>query len=244
MSKIAFSAIVNDIRGKMGTDVFGRYRGGPTGRVKKAPRNPKTAAQRAIRGYLSRASKLYESFSAAQNASWEAYGATITRHNPVTGGTYTSSGITAFCELAVKFLQNNPNGVIPLTPPNSEFLGDSITLTAAPGTGKVTFSASGANSPGVVTELLLQKINSPNRKPNPNAYKSMMFKVFPTSPLTQDITVTAGYYVAAYRFVKITTGQATDLTPLNVQAVTFSVEESEPQFEAAAPAKSPLKKAA
>ena len=67
--------------------------------------------------------------------------------------------------------------------------------------GAITFTASAANTTGVVTELLLQPLASANRRPARNAYKHARFATFTAADLEATLTVPAGYYAAAYRFV-------------------------------------------
>ncbi|MBS1712697.1 MAG: hypothetical protein JST30_00020 [Armatimonadetes bacterium] len=224
MANIAYSALVNAVRGKIGTVVFMNAKSGPTARVKAGVRNPKSLAQRAVRGYLSKAAKTFEGLTSAQADAWNAYGAGQVRHNPVTGETYPLSGISAYVELAVKFLQLTPTGTLPVTPPATDFTGDTITLTATAGTGQITLTASGASQLGVTCEVLLQKLPGRNRKPNPDGYVHAAFKLFASGSLDLVVPVPPGFYAAAYRFVKNTTGQATDLVALPVQTVTLMVE--------------------
>lgn len=224
IARLAYSSIVNEVRGKMGTDVYSKSRSGPTARVKGSVHNPKTGAQRTVRGNLRSASKAYKNMSTSQAAEWQAYGETIIRHNPLTGGTYTSAGINAFVELATKFLQLNPTGTIPMTPPTTEFVGDTITVSAESETpGQIEFTATAPNASGVTTELLIQQLPSQNREPNPNGYKHAGWKAFASGGLTTTVNVTSGYYAVAYRFVKTATGQATDLIEIPLVTVGFSV---------------------
>ncbi len=225
MAKLSFSAVVEQVRGKVGTVVFSEARNGASLRIKSSVKNPKTNAQRAVRKYLSRSAKTFEGLSLAQAALWNAYGETQQRTDPVTGKTYTLSGINAFVELAIKFLQVQPNGTIPLGPPNTEFSGDTVTVTATAGVGQVLFSGSGPNALGVTTEFLVQRLPARNRKPDPNGYVSAGFKALGTGNLDFVATVTPGVYAVAYRFVRVATGQASEIEPLPLQTVTFSVEE-------------------
>lgn len=241
MAKVAYSTVVNEASGKAGTVVWRKHRSGPNFSVRVSPKNPDTAAQRAVRGYLSKAAKTFEGMTPAQVAVWDAYGETIVRHNPLTGGTYTSTGIAAFIELTVKFLQNNPGGTIPLVPPSSEFTGDSITVTASAGTGVVTFTASAPNSAGVMTELLLQKLPNTHREPSKNGYRSMQFFNFAVGVLTRNVSVPAGFYAAGYRFVKASTGQATPMVALPVQTVALSMAKGGAPSSAKPKAKKPAK---
>lgn len=74
------------------------------------------------------------------------------------------TAINVFVALATRSLQATPDGTIPTFPPDGTFEGDAITLPTAPdpaGAG-ITFTASGANAPDVVTEILLQRLPTPN----------------------------------------------------------------------------------
>src|SRR5882724_10228675 len=139
--------------------------------------------------------------TAAQAAAWGNYASGQTKSDPRTGKSYHPSAITAFTALASKFLQVTPGGTIPLTPPATSFGGDTITLTAAGGAAKVTFTASGGNGTNIYTELLLQPLKSANRKPQPGGYRTKMFFSFSLGSPSQIVTVPAGWYVPAYRFV-------------------------------------------
>lgn len=227
MANIAYSAMLQEARGKMGTVVFTAAKNGPTARVKASVKNPKTASQRTVRAYLTRAAKTFKGFTTAQYNAWNAFGATQVRSNPITGETYTLSGISAFVELTTKFLQVSPNGTIPLAPPTSDFTGDTVTVTATAGVGQVTFTGSSPNGSGITTELLLQRLPSRNRKPNPEGYVSAGFRAFAPGSLEFVATVPAGFYAAGYRFVRTATGQATDIVALPVQTVTLSVEQGD-----------------
>jgi hypothetical protein len=214
MAKVAYGANVSNIRGKVGTDVFTRARNGPTMRIRARPKNPRTTAQTGARANLTRAAETYRGMTPAQAASWTAYGLTITKKNPVSGTSYNPTGIDAFVALASKFLQINPGGVIPLTPPGSAFAGDAIAVTAAGAAGQVTFTASGANGASVKTELLLQPLRSRNRTASGINYRTKAFVAFAPGALTANVAVPAGVYAPAYRFVNTQTGQQTALIAL------------------------------
>ncbi len=47
--------------------------------------------------------------------------------------------------------------------------------------------------------------------------------VFTSGVLSQDVTVTTGYWAAAYRFVSTITGQASELQEIGVQTVALAV---------------------
>lgn len=241
MAKAELGVLLQDLRGKAGNTVFQKSRDGIVVRPRVHGSNPRTAAQLAVRAALTKASQLFKGFSSVQFAAWQNYAQTVTKHNPVTGKAYHPTAINAYTELATKFLLVNPSGTPPSAPPSTSFAGDSITVTATAGTGKVTFTGSAANASGVTTELLLQPLASANRKPSGNGYRSKGFFAFASGTLSHDVVVPAGYYAAAYRFVKTSTGQATDLYPLPVAQVTLSLADG--KFGEAS-AKSAGKKAA
>ncbi len=221
--KAALSIAFEDLRGKAGTVVVSKSRSGLVLKNRVNGKQPDTAAQRAIRNDLSRAAATYKNLTTAQVTAWRAYANTQSRTNPISGETYFQTANTAFVGLAVKFLQVTPGGTVPVAPPTTAFTGDTITVTALASSGKVTFTASGANASGVTTELLLEPLKSPNRKPSGKGYRSKAYFAFASGTLSHDVTVPTGYYAAAYRFVKTATGQMTELIPLGTQGVTFAV---------------------
>lgn len=226
--KAALSIAFDELRGKAGSVVV---RNGRTGLVvvpRKSGKNPRTAAQQTARQNLAKAAAAFKGLTPTQLAAWKTYAAGLNRVNPVNGESYHPTAIDAFVGLTTKFLQATPNGTIPLTPPTTAFAGDSITVTATAGVGKVTFNGSGSNTAGVKTELLLQPLASANRTPNAKSYRTKAVVAL-TSGSPQDVSVPAGYYAAAYRFIKTATGQATNLQPIGVATVTLSVSESEPK---------------
>lgn len=55
---------------------------------------------------------------------------------------------------------------LPLDPPTAPFILDDPVLSVQCLSGKFRFTASRANRPGVTTELLLQKLLNPRRRPS------------------------------------------------------------------------------
>jgi hypothetical protein len=232
--KAKLSMAFADLRGKDGSVVIQKGKSGLKLTPRNKARNPKSTAQTGVRNNMSKSSKLFAAMTATQAAAWNAYGATQTKRNAISGTTYTSSGINAFNALATKFLQVNPAGTVPMTPPTSVYTGDSITVTATSGIGQVTFTASGANSTSTKTELLLQPLKGKNRQPGAKGYRTKAFFQFAAGTLTTTVTVPAGYYAAGYRFVSTITGQETALIPLPVLTISLSVEDGGAADEAPA----------
>ncbi len=219
MAKAALSVLVEELSGKAGRVVFSQTRYGVVVRTRVTGRNPRTPAQTAARNRLTQATGAFRDMDPADAALWREYAAGLTRRDPRTGAETHPSAVAAFTGLATKFLQINPGGAIPRTPPPTAFAGDTLALTADGGAGRVTFTAPRANAPGAKTELLLQALVSRNRTPQPHRYRSQAFVAFGTA-LTAAVTVTPGWYVPAYRFVNAATGQESGLIILpTVQVV-------------------------
>lgn len=214
MAKIGLGVIVSQIRGKVGGGVFTHARNGATLRTRVKPSNPRTAAQSGVRSDLTDAARAFKALGSSDLTAWKNYAASITKTNAISGSTYHPSAISLFVALAAKFLQLTPGGTIPVTPPAAPFEGDTITVTAAGASGKITFTGSAANASGVTTELLYQKLPSANRVPNPKGYKHGAFKAMASMALTQDVTLSPGEYIPAYKFVENTTGQQSGLVIL------------------------------
>ncbi|MCW5936208.1 MAG: hypothetical protein KIT11_02740 [Fimbriimonadaceae bacterium] len=100
-----------------------------------------------------------------------------------------------------------------------------MVVTATAGVGKVTFTGNQPNASGVTTELLLQPLASQLRNPQKGGYRSKAFFRFIIGGLSTDVTVPPGYYAAAYRFVKLATGEATELRQIGVSQVTLALED-------------------
>lgn len=224
--KSRLSMAFEDLRGKDGNVVIRKGRNGLVLTPWVTPSNPRTGAQMSVRDYFTRASKAYEALTISQATAWKNYANTITKTDPISGKQYHPTAANVFVEYAAKFLQLNPNGTIPLAPPSGDFLGDSITLLVeSESPGVLKFTASGANASGVTTELLVQQVANANRRPNANNYRHAAWKAFTSGSLIQNVNVPAGYYAAGYRFVKNSTGQATEMIPLPVTTVSLSVSQ-------------------
>ena len=78
----------------------------------------------------------------------------------------------------------------------------------------VTFSATAPNAPGVVTELMLQKMAGAHRKPTLKGYRTREFVAFAAGALSVAVPCEPGAYAGALRFVRWDTGQETGIVPL------------------------------
>lgn len=224
MAFLRLGAFADSLSGKSGNTVFRKTKGGTVVSDHVIPDNPNTLAQQGVRNNFRRATTNFSTLSDAQVQAWNTFAGNFT-HRTKGGKLRAKSGINVYAGLVSKMLQVNPSATMPTAPPSSAFTGDSITITAeSETTGTVTFTASAANASGITTELLLQPLRNSHRHPQPQGYRTKAFFTFTSGTLTKNVTVPAGYYAAAYRFVKTSTGQETGLFLLPVQQVDFSVE--------------------
>lgn len=199
-----------DIRGSVGGQVYTKGRSGHTLRARIKPHNPRSTRQSAARANMAEVSRQAQAFNSTELAAWKAYADSITLHNRVSGAAYKPSWIQAYNALAIPYLGMNPSGTPPTTPPAAPFTGDTITVTAAGASGKITFTGSAASTAGIKIALLVQKLLSPNRLPNPKGYIVDKWGVFPGTPFHLDTTtLPPGTYAIGYKWGDDTTGQET-----------------------------------
>ena len=82
----------------------------------------------------------------------------------------------------------------------------------------IGFAASGANAPGVVTELLVQPLASRHRRTYLEKYRHAAYVAFAEGQAVA-VPFAAGWVACAYRFVNAETGQVTALAELGVVRV-------------------------
>jgi hypothetical protein len=228
MAKAKLSGYFQSIQGRIGDMIFTDTKVGTVMRADETPANPRTAGQNTYRAYFAKAAKGYPALTPSQADSWRVYAAGLRKVDADTKETYAPTGFNAFTSLAAKFYAANGNvGTPPTTPPATPFAGDSITLTAVATSGKVTFTASGANAANVTTELRLQPLKNANRKPSSHGYRIRAYNAFTAGVggNVKDVTVPPGYYAAAYRFVNKLTGESTPLVYLSVSGIALGLED-------------------
>lgn len=220
MAKISFSPLVGQVRGKAGSVVFTKGRSGATVRTRVKPKNPRTTGQAAQRNLLTTTARQFKNLSTSNAAAWNAAAALVVFHNGVTGAAYHPSGMTYYNKLSIRYLESTPAGTPPTTPPSSAFAGDTITITAAGGSGAITFTGSAQQGAGIKTYFLTQRLASANRQPSPKGYRVTKIAAIPATPFQVTDSLPAGIYAVGYFFVLTATGQATQ--PVFLGNVTVS----------------------
>jgi hypothetical protein len=95
MAKVAFSAIVSDLRNKIGGNVFTKVRSGAMVRIKVSPTQPRTAAQQTVRSSFTAFSKAWDTITEVQRDGWRSLAAGLPQKD-IFGNTYYLTGIQLF----------------------------------------------------------------------------------------------------------------------------------------------------
>jgi len=98
MAKVAFSALVSDLRNKVGGNVFTKVRSGPMVRIKVSPAQPRSAAQTAVRSNFTTNSKAWDTITQTQRNGWIALAASLPQKD-IFGNTYYMTGLQLYQQL-------------------------------------------------------------------------------------------------------------------------------------------------
>ncbi len=205
MARTDVSFLAPGLRGKLGGVVFVRADCGSVLRERVVGRDPRSPAQQAQRDRVRRVGRAWRDLDPGRVAAWRDYalglGPGVQAH-----AVFSSLGVRAL-------LAGAP--AVPLDPPGAPFLGDSVRLEAAGGPGRVEVAGSAANGQGVVTELLLQRLESANRRTYLSRYRSARVLALP-GPGTVELPARPGWWAVGARFLFAQTGQATAIAELGV----------------------------
>ena len=234
MAKAALALPFSGISGPLGGTSIVQRPDGPVVRARVyRPRKP-TPPQAAAGARLGVVGEAWRSLDDATFEAWRAFARASAWRNPATGAVVVPQPYRLFVAHATKARQVDPAlDLGGFMPPAQPFLGDSVRVVAqaspptkAPfaGTearatsGVVTLVASGANAPGVVTEVLAQSLVNARRAIYLDKYASQGFTAFAGADEVE-IPLGRGAWALAYRFVERATGQATELVALGVATV-------------------------
>ncbi|MBX7136058.1 MAG: hypothetical protein K1X67_25595 [Fimbriimonadaceae bacterium] len=219
MATLKLGAFADNLHGRAGNTVFVRSAGGVVVREHVIPRDPQTELQMAARLRLMRAGIAWNELEPEQAERWRDYALRIGVREPGTGAVRARRAQNVFCGLACKLLQAVPNATIPLDPPDAPFFGDAISISVQPAPSALDFDASAPNQPTVLTELLVQPLRHGAMRPKAAAYRSKAFVTYAPGSLRYTLSLSPGWYAAAYRFVQRHTGEESPLVPLGVVRV-------------------------
>ncbi|MCW5935852.1 MAG: hypothetical protein KIT11_00905 [Fimbriimonadaceae bacterium] len=198
-SNTEYGIVVRDVPGRSGRD---------------------TDARAAVNYAMARANEFWYGLDEDQVEAWRAYARRQVRRNPATGMLTVPKAVNLFVGLCVKYYQVHGPSTPPLLPPQGTFLGDTVQVTVAGENAELVFTASAANQPGVLTELLAQRLMGPHNAPKERGYRTLGFVEFAGAGETFRATRYAAPYACATRFVESATGRATKLVPIGRATVT------------------------
>ena len=209
MATVKLPAIMDGYSGKLGTLVFRQTRQGTQMIERVQPKQPNTPAQQASRERLRRVGQAWRGMTVEQAAAWRVYANGLGRDPRG----FRMDPNNVFSRLALRVLQVNPSAPIPLEPPTTPFTGDAIAAQIVAAPGEVVLQVSQGNAPGVVTEVLLQKLASVHRAAYAEKYRSQGFSAWVTGGVVR-VPVKPGVYAVAVRTVRTATGQSGSLMEL------------------------------
>ncbi len=219
MPKAQLSELLAALSGSFGDLVVSTGKRGTVVRQKPTYARVATPDQKEGEARFQTAGKVWSSFTSAEAEGWNRYALTLLHTNSLTGERYSPTGYNVFLSLTLKFLQINPGESVPRTPPASGAPLDAFLLLLTPGAEGVVFTAEGQNTPGVKTEILLQTLPNPRRKPT-SKYVSKGFFTFTALSRRVGLPVPPGAYAGAYRFVNAASGTMSPLITLGKIEVT------------------------
>ena len=207
--------MLDRISGRMSDGVAVKNRYGTVIRQKPVYRPTPSTRQLATTQRLRQATAVWNELDITQAQAWDAYASTLTRTSPINGTQYSPSGFNAFIMLATKFLQANPSGTVPTSPPTTGFNPTSLQISVAGIAEGVLFLSELPSEGGVVVELTLQRLVNQRRKPG-DKYQSMDFVAFTSGEMSHLVETEPGWYACAIRQVEAATGRMQNWVPLGV----------------------------
>lgn len=200
MAKAQLSVLLEELSGAAGTSVFVRGKTGTTVRARASSNQPDSPSQVNARRWLSIAAAAYQNLTSSEVLAWETF------------ATPPHSANNAFVALTAKFLQIQAHlgtaNPFPTSPPATPFQMTplSLQITAIPGAIRLLSTTN--NPSNTRTELLIQRLPSPNRKPRPRNYVTATFANL-RGGVPTNFSAAPGVYAVAIRYVLVTTGEST-----------------------------------
>ncbi|MBN8691198.1 MAG: hypothetical protein J0L72_10485 [Armatimonadetes bacterium] len=209
MATVKTPGVFEGYSGKLGNLVFRQTPQGTQMIERVRPKQPNTPAQMAVRERMRQAGKAWRGMTLEQAMAWKAYAQQQGRDPRG----FVMDANNVFIRLAVRVLQVNPNAEIPLVPPSTPFSGDAVAASLSAAPGAVNLPVTQGNAPGVVTEVLVQRLASVHRAAYPEKFRSAGFSAWASGGMVS-VPLSPGVYAVAIRTVKSATGQSGQLMEL------------------------------
>lgn len=198
------------LSGSAGPVTFIRRRSGGTYiRQRDTPTDPATNRQIATREAMVLANASFAMLTVEEMRAWKDYAARQADLAWADRMVKQVNALNAYRALALKWIQVNGYTEPPRLPPATPFGGDGVLVTATAGEPHtLALAASGPNSSGVVTELLIQPLRIAVSTPDLAKHRHVGFVRFETGHLEEVVAAPSGWLSPAVRFVLQATGQA------------------------------------
>ena len=221
--------------GRVGNGVFSIEEGG-TGlrQYNGVSKQPFTDSQRAREAAFTKANQTWPTIGIPAATAWRNWGKKQLVKT-VSGRTRSREGKDCFVGLYAKMLQVNPMVAVPLVPPVSGLVPQSVVVSLSIVAQGAKFTGSAANSPGYVTELMAQEIRSEVALPS-KQYGTLGFFAYKEAGDSTTLPTSPGYWSFATQFVEIATGRATGFQVLGTALVGLSMVEGGADEATSAPA--------
>ena len=206
--------------GAMGNVIFAQTQDGMVARERTRGNRHRSPAQMVQDARMAFANYAWRSLTFEQATEWRAYAQSLATRNPATGGLRVPPAYGLFAGLSMKYMQAHGGTVAPSLPPEGRFNGDLLNITIAGGINQATFTADRTNAPGVLTEILAQRLKGPNNLPKAKSYVSIGFFSFAAGVPTSVHIPTLGTWAFATCFVEASSGRMTDLVEIGRATIT------------------------
>jgi len=216
MAKVRTSLIAPGVSGTLGNVVFVQGPVGTIVRSRPERRRAVSPAQSLARQRMGRVAAIYRSLTPAEADAWRAYARSLNPNEAESGVNQGPSGQQIFNAYGLKILQIDPSAAIPILPPSGPFFGDGIQVTASAVEGGIQFVASAANRPGIVTELLVQRLPSAQCRTYLSRYRTAGFAAFAAAGEGSFVEVSRGVWAVGVRFVEAATGRMMGVIEIGV----------------------------
>ena len=220
MARVRTAGFIGGLSGTTGGAVFVARRDGSV-LVRERPTfsNTPTTAQTDCKEAMAKASAAFRALDPEEARAWKAFARILAKQRAASGRSGTVSAQNIFVGLAFKLYQMDPAAVPPRTPPQEDFTGDGVVVSAAADGAEIVFQALSPNSPNVATELLVQELRTAATDPALRGYRNAAFVQFAPGSLSAAVPSAPGWHATAVRFVNRTTGQTSAVVELAVVRV-------------------------
>lgn len=220
MARVTGSAVMGQMSGTFGTSVLAQTQDGITMRARPTGNKHRSPAQMAQDARMWMVNRAWDLLTGEEARAWRSYALSLAARNAATGGLRVPSAYGLFAGLSTKYLQIHGGATVPSLPPAGPFKGDLLAVTAEGAGEDIVFTSDKSNQPGVLTELLAQRLSGPNNLPKTKSYVSRGFVTFAAGVPVSVPIGRPGIWALAIRFVEASSGRMTEVTPIGQAQVT------------------------